>query len=290
MSTRITAIGRQFNRSSSGSYDRHSSVQRSMADRLVQILKGWVDDSYKEGLNLLEIGCGTGALTEILLKEWSSFVSITALDIAPKMIKVAEQRVLSSAVYDSESYQSSSTRLQFLEADVEVWAIDAPSASFDLIISNACFQWLSNQVHTLGHLRRLLRPGGMLVFTTFGPHTFHELHKSFHEVYRASGLEPQRHGLSFQSTDQWKEWLNEVGFSSIQYEREVRKETYPTVRDFLFSVKGMGASSSEAVALPGISTRRLFAKMYQEYEDKFGIQEGIIASYDLLMIQASAKG
>lgn len=272
MSTRITAIQRQFNRSSSGSYDRHSRVQRSMADRLAQSLTGWVGDRDADGLNLLEIGCGTGALTEILLKELSS-VSITALDIAPEMIKAAEQRVLSSAVNDSESYKSLSARLQFLHADVEVWALDAPSNSFDLIVSNACFQWLSNQGSTLGHLRRLLRPGGMLVFTTFGPDTFHELHKSFHEVYRASGMEPQRHGLSFQSTDQWKEWLKEAGFSNIQFEREVRKETYASVRDFLFSVKGMGASTSEAVALHGISTRRLFAKMYQEYEDKFGIQE-----------------
>ena len=124
------------------------------------------------------------------------------------------------------------------------------------------------------------------MFTTFGPDTFYELHQAFNEVYRASGMEPQRHGLSFQSTDQWKNLLKEAGFSSIQDERAIQKETYASARDFLLSVKAMGASTSEAAAMPGLSSRRLFARMYKEYEEKFSIQGGVVATYDLLLIQA----
>lgn len=284
MNTRTTAIRRQFNRSSKGLYDQHAHVQRSMADRLAQSLL----DVRADGRNILEIGCGTGALTEILLHTWSSSVSITALDIAPAMIKVAEHRVRSSGWNEIDAGNSLSSRLRFLVGDVETWVDDVPSASFDLIVSNACFQWLNHPRQTLGHLRRILRPGGRLVFTTFGPDTFHELHESFQEVYRASGIEPQRHGLTFQSRAQWKEWLIEAGFSHIQVEREVRKETYTSVREFLYSVKAMGASTSEAIAWQGLSTRRLFAKMYEEYEEKFGIPGGVVASYEILMFGAVA--
>lgn len=282
MSSRISNIRRQFNRSAN-SYDAHAQVQRIMSDRLAGSFIGWKNKGNVAGLNILEIGCGTGALTEILINEWPS-ASITALDIAPAMIKLAEQRVLSAEA--NIIGKITSDRLHLLHADVEMWAPEAPTASFDLIVSNACFQWLSNPRQTIGQLRRMLRPGGMLIFTTFGPDTFYEMHKAFNEVYRASGLEPQRHGLTFRSTDQWTNLMKESGFTNIQYERSIQTEKYASARDFLHSVKAMGASTSEAVTMGGLSSRRLFTNMYKEYEGKFSVQGGVAASYDLLLIQA----
>ncbi|AQT84958.1 Trans-aconitate 2-methyltransferase [Paenibacillus larvae subsp. larvae] len=284
MSSRTASIGHQFNRSA-GSYDTHAHVQRMMANWLVESLQGWESRGDTGGPDILEIGCGTGALTEVLLNTWFS-ASITALDIAPAMIKMAERRILSTTAKNSDYRKNPSDRLRFLHADVEMWASNAPTSSCDLIVSNACFQWLSKPEQTLSHLRRILRTGGLLVFTTFGPDTFYELHMAFNEVYRANGIKPQRHGLSFQSIAQWNHLLKESGFSSVQYERSFQIEKYASVRDFLLSVKAMGASTSEAVTMRGLSSRRLFSDMYKEYEDKFSIQGGVAASYDLLLIQA----
>ncbi|NOU74876.1 malonyl-ACP O-methyltransferase BioC [Paenibacillus sp. LMG 31458] len=287
-SSRITNIERQFNRSSAGSYDVYANVQRIMAEQLAKSLIAWKGEEAIETSNILEIGCGTGTLTGILVNEWSK-ASITALDIAPGMIKVAEQRVRSIAANHLAISNSQPDRLSFIHADVERWSADVQEASFDLIVSNACFQWLKNPKQTLRHLRQMLRPGGLLVFTTFGPKTFYELHQSFNEVYRTNGMEPQRHGLSFQSDAQWKNSLMEAGFSSIQKESLIQNETYASVRDFLLSVKAMGASTSEAAPTQGLSSRRLFAGMYKAYEDKFSIQGGIAVTYDLLLIQARAS-
>ncbi|NQX66070.1 malonyl-ACP O-methyltransferase BioC [Paenibacillus alba] len=283
MNSRISEIQRQFNRSAN-SYDAHAHVQRIMSDQLASSFIGMKKKDIRDRQSILEIGCGTGTLTEILLKEWPS-ASITALDIAPAMITLAQQRVQSSAAKITGT--NTMDRLRFLNADVEVWAPNAPKASFDLIVSNACFQWLSNPRQTLGQLRRLLRAGGLLIFTTFGPDTFCELHKAFDEVYRAEGMEPQRHGLTFRTPAEWNSLLAESGFSSIQNERAIRIEKYASARDFLLSVKGMGASTSEAVAREGLSSRRLFASMYKEYEAKFSVPGGVAASYDLLFIQVS---
>ncbi|CAM4510298.1 malonyl-CoA O-methyltransferase [Paenibacillus endophyticus] len=288
MSIRINDIRRQFNRRAN-SYDAHAHVQRMMSDRLALSLIEWGRESGIAEPDILEIGCGTGSLTEILVNECPS-ASITALDIAPSMIKLAQQRVLSAEANFKNTRAKGLDRLSFHLADVEMWALDAHTASFDLIVSNACFQWLCNPRQTLGQLGRTLRPGGMLLFTTFGPDTFYEMHMAFNEVYRASGVEPQRHGLTFGSTDHWNTLMKEVGFTNIHYERSIRTEKYASARNFLHSVKEMGASTSEAVTMRGLSSRRLFANMYKEYEGRFSIQGGVAASYDLLLIKALADG
>lgn len=287
MSSRINDIRRQFNRSAN-SYDAHAHVQRMMSDHLAKAFIGWKNKRNIAEPKILEIGCGTGTLTEILVNEWPS-ASITALDIAPAMIKLAEQRVLSNEANRDGILKNTSERISFIQADVEVWAEDAQESSHDLIVSNACFQWLSNPRQTLGHLRRMLRQGGLLIFTTFGPATFCEMHNAFNEVYRASAVEPQRHGLWFLSTNEWSCLLKQSGFSSIQSESYIQTEKYASARDFLHSVKAMGASTSEANTMRGLSSRRLFANMYMEYEEKFSIQGGVAASYELLLIQALAN-
>ncbi|AJS58762.1 malonyl-ACP O-methyltransferase BioC [Paenibacillus sp. IHBB 10380] len=286
MNSKNSAIQRQFNRHAR-SYDAQAHIQRTMADRLTESLIGWKNKGFTDEPNILEIGCGTGALTEMLVNEWPN-ASITALDIASAMIEQAEQRVLSTVTKHLNTRQSATDRLRFLQADVEMWAAEAETDSFDLIVSNACFQWLSNPRTTLSQLRRILRSGGLLIFTTFGPDTFCELHQAFNQVYRASGMEPRRHGLSFQSITQWNNLLEETGFSNIQCEGSIQTEKYPTARDFLLSVKAMGASTSEAQAIRDLSPRRLFTSMYEEYEDKFSIQGGVAATYDLLFIQAKS--
>jgi malonyl-CoA O-methyltransferase len=285
MNSRKAAIGRQFNRSAAGLYDIHAHVQRIMADKLAKSLMKRTNAGDSNRLSILEIGCGTGTLTEILMNGWSHS-SITALDIAPAMILAAEQRVLSAANH-VDSNDRPSSDIHFLLADVEMWAANAPASSFDLIVSSACFQWLSQPQQTLNCLHRLLRPGGVLAFATFGPDTFHELHASFEEVYRAGGMEPQRHGLSFQSADQWIELLTKVGFSNIQYERMSLTEEYASPRDFLLSVKSLGASTSEAAGSHGLGSRRLFANMYKVYKDKFSTPGGVAATYDIVFIAAS---
>lgn len=280
--SRNSAVQRQFNRSAI-SYDTHAHVQRTMADQLARSLAEWKNKGLPSEPSILEIGCGTGALTQIVVNAWPS-AKITAIDIAPDMIELASKRFRSAQHPGSRN--RAADRLRFLQADIETWAATAPESSVDIIVSNACFQWLSYPEETLGQLRRMLRPGGLLLFTTFGPDTFREMHEAFNEAYRANGLEPQRHGLSFASPVQWEIMLKQSRYSNFNCERSIHKEKYASAKDFLYSVKGMGASTSEAVTIPGYSLRRLFTDMYQEYENKFSMQGGVAATYDLLFIQS----
>ena len=95
------------------------------------------------GATVLEIGCGTGQLTERLARPE---FRLTAIDIGPSMI--------------------AATRRRLAEADVSLQVtsfedLDAADASFDLIISSAAFHWIDPEV-AFGKSARLLRAGGWL--------------------------------------------------------------------------------------------------------------------------------
>src|SRR6185437_8494716 len=77
---------------------------------------------------VLEVGCGTGQLTERLA--YSGF-RLTAIDIGPSMIAAARRRLAGTEV----SFQTTS----FEE-------LDAVDASFDLVISSAAFHWIDPEV------------------------------------------------------------------------------------------------------------------------------------------------
>jgi ubiquinone/menaquinone biosynthesis C-methylase UbiE len=95
------------------------------------------------GSSVLEIGCGTGQLTERLA---CSGFGLTAIDIGPSLIAAARKRVDDPAVsFEVSSFED----------------LAAPDASFDLIISAAAFHWIDPEVR-FAKSARLLRPGGWL--------------------------------------------------------------------------------------------------------------------------------
>jgi ubiquinone/menaquinone biosynthesis C-methylase UbiE len=101
------------------------------------------------GARVLEVGCGTGQLTECL----AGFgFSLTAIDIGPSMIDAAKRRLEGSAV----SFQVASFE-----------DLDAAGASFDLIVSGAAFHWIDPEVR-FAKSARLLRPGGWLAVLDIG--------------------------------------------------------------------------------------------------------------------------
>lgn len=95
------------------------------------------------GAAVLEVGCGTGQLTERLA---CSGFRLTAIDIGPSMIAAARRRLADAEV----SLQVTSFE-----------DLDVVDASFDLVISSAAFHWIDPEV-AFTKSARLLRPGGWL--------------------------------------------------------------------------------------------------------------------------------
>ena len=95
------------------------------------------------GAAVLEVGCGTGQLTERLAPLG---FALTAIDLGASMVEAARERVPGG-------------RVAFLAVSFE--ELDADAGSFDLIISATAFHWVDPEVR-FRKAARLLRPGGWL--------------------------------------------------------------------------------------------------------------------------------
>ncbi|MBN9419840.1 MAG: class I SAM-dependent methyltransferase [Candidatus Eremiobacteraeota bacterium] len=113
------------------------------ADLIAAFLKG-----RGTGLAVLELGCGTGALTQYLLERLS--VELTACDISPVTVERIRERY--------GAYPNT----HFLAADAT--NLDVPAGSFDVVLGNSVLHHLPLEP-ALREIHRVLKPGGVLWFS-----------------------------------------------------------------------------------------------------------------------------
>jgi SAM-dependent methyltransferase len=124
------------------------------------------------GRRVLDAGCGPGLYAEWLAQQGASVV---AVDGAPRMVELAQQRTRGLAV---------EVRLANLEEPL-AWLADA---SFDLVISPLVLAYIRDWRKVLREFGRLLVKGGRLVFSTEHPaFDWIALHRS-RESYFATEL------------------------------------------------------------------------------------------------------
>lgn len=241
------------------SYDEYAFTQKQMAEHLISQL---VDGSGSH-LHILEIGCGTGYLTTLLLEKFPN-AQITAMDLASGMIEVAKSNC-------------EGRNVSFICADVENYIF---TETYDLIISNATFQWFNAFEETYIHLLDALNPGGTLAFSTFGNRTFYELHHSYELALQQLARKKESElGQSFYQ----RETLQNLIFTNdllVHVEDLEITVHFPTVRDFFQSLKKIGANNSNGASY--MKSPIVFRKLMKQYETNYANAQGVPATYHCL--------
>ncbi|HEY1872185.1 MAG TPA: class I SAM-dependent methyltransferase [Chitinophagaceae bacterium] len=122
----------------------------------------WLDPQVGE--RILDVGCGTGQLTEII---HSSGAVVTGADASTEMIKKAK-----------ENYND----IEFLVKDATDFSFDE---KFDAVFSNATLHWINKQWEALQCIYNVLRKGGRFVFEMGGKHNI----DSIHDALRSAMIE-----------------------------------------------------------------------------------------------------
>lgn len=270
-------------------YDQFAVVQKRMADQLINELTDMYvvrGNSAEPDLSLrvLEIGCGTGYLTKRLLKSFSQ-IRITSLDLSESMLQQTRQNCAAF-----------SDMIELFHADVEEWvdrrkygSTNEAAGTYDIIVSNATFQWLNHPQDTMRGLTYLLKDNGCLAFSTFGEGTFHELHTAFQRAESQLELPVQRHGQVFLGKRAWRRCLTQSGLSPRprpwSHPMTVKQEShvifYSSVREFLQHVKRVGAGNALQQKQAHFPGKRLFEAMYQSYAAEFEEDRGFPATYEV---------
>ncbi|RBW68319.1 malonyl-ACP O-methyltransferase BioC [Bacillus taeanensis] len=248
-------------------YDKYANVQKKMAEQLIDTLP---KNIREKEITILEIGCGTGYLTRLLGDVFPK-AKITAVDLAPGMIKAAKEKIKDQ-------------RVSFLCGDIEEMDLQG---SYDVVISNATFQWLNDLEKVIKRLNAMLTKDGVISFSTFGSLTFQELHHSYNRAKRKLQLPMDRSlGQSFYSFEELYQICKQSLFSletfpaDINGTQSLEFEYFETVRDFFISVKKIGANNSSKDQY--CQRPSFFKELIQQYETNYREEQGVRATYHCL--------
>ncbi len=246
---------RSFERAAAA-YDQAAVVQREIADRMLERLECV---RVQPGI-ILDLGAGTGYAIDALQRRFRK-AHILALDFALAMLTRARCR------------GSWFNRPRCICADAE--SLPIADATVDLVFSNATLQWCNDLPGTFGELLRVLRPGGLLMFTTFGPDTLKELREAW------AAADGHTHVNPFMDMHDIGDTLMRAHFADPVMETERLTVTYGTVGDLMQDLKVLGAHNAAAERPRGLTGRRRLASVERAYEDHR--REGRLpASYEVV--------
>lgn len=191
-------------------YDKYANIQYAVAGTLIK------EAGAGKAAKVLEIGCGTGNYTRFLLEKFND-ANIIAIDKSKKMIEIAKKKL-------------NGKNLEFIVADAEDIELEE---KFDLITSNAAFQWFKDLERALSKYKNILIEDGVISFSVFGPATFWELGYSLKTALGNHIAIDAAHFLKREEI----ETVMVKYFKNIIIREEVIKETFNSLKELLNKIR-----------------------------------------------------
>ena len=240
-------------------YDESAVLQARVRQQLIDRLS-WI--AFEPEV-IVDLGCGTGHGALALGQRWPK-ARVIAVDFAPGMLR-------ETARHDALG------RIERLCADAH--ALPLPDASVDLLFSNLMLPWCDELDVVFAEIARVLRPRGLLTFSTLGPDTLIELHEAWNEV------DDYEHVIPFADMHDIGDGLVRAGLVEPVLDVERFTLTYPDVFSLMRDLKAIGAQNATIGRPRGLTGRqklRLVEKTYERHRNDGRLP----ASYEVVFGQA----
>lgn len=218
-------------------YDREARAQRLICERLASFLPDEVAAGCRR---VLEIGCGTGALTR-LLRPYCPTAEYVANDLCESCRPAIERLFPDAPVW-------------FLAGDAERVAFPG---RFNLVVSASAFQWMSDLSSFFCKLAALMKPGGTLLFNTFLP-------DNLFEIRTLTGK-----GLDYPNATELGAWLSS-DFEVKRCEGETIRLAFASPVEVLHHLKATGVTATGN----HLWTKGRLEQFCKQYIEQFSTSDG----------------
>jgi malonyl-CoA O-methyltransferase len=222
-------------------YDASAVLQEQVRGELLERL----DLVRMEPAVVVDLGAGTGSASRELKRRYRK-ARVLALDVAEAMLRMASRR------------QTVLRRFDRVCGDAA--ALPLRDGSTDLIFSNLAVHWCNDPDRVFAECRRVLKPGGLLTFTTFGPDTLVELRRAW------AAVDSQIHVNRFIDMHDIGDALVRAGLAEPVMDVERYTLTYAGVRDLMADLKAIGAHNMNAGRPHGLTGKGALARLAAAYE------------------------
>jgi malonyl-CoA O-methyltransferase len=248
-------VRRAFDRAAD-CYEQFAVLQNEVCKRLLEKLEiVKINPQF-----ILDAGAGTGAAIPTLFKRYKK-AQLVALDLSENMLNKSRQH-------------GNFLRSHHLVcADIE--KLPFADNVFDLVYSSLSMQWCNDLNAALLEAKRVLKPGGLFVFSTFGPDTLKELRSSWAAVDTAN------HVNQFIDMHDIGDALLLDGFAEPVMEAEVLTVTYNSVDEIMHDLKAIGANVTAQRSRTGLGGKAVLQSLRQNYE-QFRQNNLLPASYEII--------
>lgn len=199
-------------------YEQHAALEREVADRLLER----VEFQRREPARIIDLGCGSGYCAASLKRRYRK-AEVLGVDFALPMCRLTATR------------SSFMRPLRVVCANVS--SLPFAQRSADLLVANLSLQWTANPVELFNGLRRVMRPGGLLLFSMPVTDSLHELKQACQAAELPAGIGgfPDMHDIG--------DALQMAGFREPVMDAEMITLTYPGLEAMLRELLAVGAGT-----------------------------------------------
>lgn len=199
---------------------------------------------------VLDAGSGSGNALAALAGRYPA-ARIVALDLALAMLVRGRQRV---------PWWKRLARAGPMAACGDLESLPFAAGAFGLVWSNLALQWVNDLPGAFGEMHRVLAPGGLVMFTTFGTDTLKELRAAFRDA------DDRTHVNRFIDMHDIGDMLVGQRFADPVMDMECVTLTYDNVRGLMRDLKSIGAHNATSGRPAGLTSRSRLARVEAGYE------------------------
>jgi malonyl-CoA O-methyltransferase len=245
-------VARAFDRAADD-YDEHAALQQEVEQRLLERVAYF----ELEPQRVLDLGCGTGRASAALEEQFPG-AQVVSLDWAPNMLRHTGKRRARADLLCGDMHQ-----------------LPLAPRRFDLVFSSLAVQWSTQEPRLFAEVLRVLRPGGLFLFTSFGPDTLHELRSAW------AAIDEHPHVNQFVDMHDVGDALVKAGFMDPVMDMEVLVLEYREVMTLMRDLKASGATNAARGRAPGLTGRQRLQRVIEAYEP-FRREDRYPASYEVI--------